>query len=332
MTNYLLLIATTLYQVIASLVEDKKYPPGKLVDVGGYNLHLCVTGCVTGEVRPKLPTVVLEHSLGGVEGYLLAPEIAKENIKIARVCIYDRAGYGWSQHSPKARTSKEIIKELDILLTKAEIEPPYILVGDSFGSYNVRLYAQNFPEKVVGMVLTDGLHEIGMLNMTISLKLLKLFFTSGFFMSVLGSSFGFIRLFNILRIFEFIKPELRKFSSPEINYTKRSFCRPKHWVTMAREIINLDASSRQVANANNFGDLPIVSIKASSFFRPSIFANFLPMRAANKLRDKMHVELLKLSNDCTQMQANKSSHFVWVDEPEIIVAAIKIILDKINPL
>jgi pimeloyl-ACP methyl ester carboxylesterase len=171
----LLLIATTLYQALACWLEDQQAPPCRRIDVRGYRLHLCVAG-VAG------PTIVLDHSLGGVEGYLLMDQLAP----LARVCIYDREGYGWSDHSPQRRSSEPIARELDRLLTQAGIYPPYILVGDSFGSYNVRMYAHLFPEKVVGMVLTDGLHETGMLSLAPQLRALKLFFVSGFLMSILG--------------------------------------------------------------------------------------------------------------------------------------------------
>ena len=274
----------------------------------------------------SFPTVVLDHSLGGIEGYLLIEEIAK----FARVCIYDRAGYGWSDRSPYQRSSENIVKELDTLLNKAGIEPPYILVGDSFGSYNVRLYAHKYPEKVVGMVLTDGLHEAGMLKMPLSLTVLKLFFASGFIMSILGSILGIIRLLKTIGVFEFIKPELRQFPQYSLNSVKRSFCRVKHWITMTQEILTLDISARQVSKANQFGALPIVSIKADSFFKPSIWTFVLPLKAANQLREKMHAELLKLSSDCIQLQAPKSDHFVWVDSPEVILNAIKIILNKVD--
>ncbi|MBV6628010.1 MAG: alpha/beta hydrolase [Rivularia sp. (in: Bacteria)] len=317
--NYLILIATTIYQLIATWIEDKKAPPGELIDVGGYKLHLYAIG-------KARPTVILDHSLGGIEGYLLIKEIAK----IARVCICDRAGYGWSEKSPHQRSSEQIVKELDILLNNAGIEPPYILVGDSFGSYNVRLYAHKYPEKVIGIVLTDGLHETGMLNMPLSLTVLKLFFASGFLMSILGSILGIIRLLKNIKAFEFLKPELRKFPQNNLNAIKRSFCRAKHWITMTREILTLDISARQVSKANQFGDLPIVSIKADSFFKPSLWTFALPLKAANQLREKMHVELLKLSSDCIQLQAPKSDHFVWVDSPEVILNAIEIILNKVD--
>lgn len=54
----------------------------------------------------------------------------------------------------------------------------------------------------------------------------------------------------------------------------------------------------------------------------------MPVNAADKLRDKMHDKLLKLSTDCHQLPATKSGHFVWVDQPEVIVAAIQEILHK----
>ncbi|MEM6402955.1 MAG: alpha/beta hydrolase, partial [Cyanobacteria bacterium P01_D01_bin.116] len=121
-----------------------------------------------------------------------------------------------------------------------------------------------------------------------------------------------------------------KFPQDNLNPIKRSFCRAKHWMTMAQEILTLDISARQVSRANQFGDLPIVSIKAESFFKPSIWTFALPLKAANQLREKMHAGLLKLSHDCIQLQAPKSDHFVWVDSPEVICDAIEIILSKVD--
>jgi pimeloyl-ACP methyl ester carboxylesterase len=316
-----LLIATTVYQIIASQIEDRKSPPGQMVDIGGYRLHLYTMG-------EGSPTIVIDHSLGGVEGYLLIENIAK----LARVCIYDRAGYGWSDRSPHPRTSEQIVTELDALLTQAGIEPPYILVGNSFGSYNVRLYAHRFPEKVVGIVLTDGLHETSMLKMPMRLQALKMFFISGFAMSVLGSSLGFIRLLKTIGIFELLKPGLRQFPPERLDAVKRSFCRPKHWLTMAGELFNIDRSSQQVKSAEGFGNLPIISIKAKTFFHPSLGTIAFPIGAANRLRDEMHPELMRLSSNQIQISADRSSHFVWIDEPDIIVKAIEMMLEKLTAL
>ncbi|MBD0347241.1 MAG: alpha/beta hydrolase [Coleofasciculus sp. Co-bin14] len=317
-TNWLVLAMMTSYHIIATWIENKKHqPPGQQIDMGGYKLHLYLKG------KGK-PTVIIDHSLGGIDGYFLIEEIAK----ITQVCIYDRAGYGWSDSSPKPRSSKEIVKELDTLLNLAEIQPPYILVGDSFGSYNVRLYAHQFPEKVVGLVMIDGLHEVAMLKMSMSLRALKLFFMSGFAMSILGSTLGIIRVLGTLGMFELLKKELRNFPQETLKSVKRSFYHYQHWLTMWREMWNLDVSSRQVSQVSHLGDLPIISIKSSTFFKRSIWNFYMPIRAADNFRDKMHTEILKLSRNCTQLQATRSSHFVWIDEPEIILAAVQKLLPK----
>ncbi|MGB3560458.1 MAG: alpha/beta hydrolase [Geitlerinemataceae cyanobacterium] len=315
----ILLILSTFYQGISSIIEDRKSPPGKRINVGNCSLHLYSVG-------EGKPTIVIDHSLGGVEGYLLVNRLAH----FGRVCIYDRAGYGWSDCSPDSRTSAQIVNELETLLTRAQIEPPYILIGDSFGSYNMRLYAHRFPEKVVGLVLTDGLHEDGMLNMPASLRILKLIFISGFWMSVLGSILGIIRLLKNGKAFEFLKPELREFHQSELASIKRSFCRPKHWWTMSRELWSLDASGHQVKTAKQLENLPIINIKANSFFKPSFLTRLTPLQSANRLRDRMHESLMGLSSETRQIDANKSGHFVWVDQPELIEEAVKLILEKIG--
>ncbi|BAZ11559.1 alpha/beta fold family hydrolase [Calothrix sp. NIES-4071] len=81
----LLLIATTTYHTLRCYLEDKKPTPGQIVNVDGCKLHIYLKG-------EGSPTIVVDHSLGGIEGYFLIDELAK----ITRVCVYDRAGFGWS--------------------------------------------------------------------------------------------------------------------------------------------------------------------------------------------------------------------------------------------
>jgi hypothetical protein len=70
------------------------------------------------------------------------------------------------------------------------------------------------------------------------------------------------------------------------------------------------------------------NIKANSLFKPALWTKLIPLRTANKLGDRMHIEIAKLSTTCIQLPASQSSHFVWVDQPEVIVNAVKIVLDK----
>lgn len=316
----LILLGITTYHQIASIQENTKIPPiGKLIDVGGHKLHLYSAG--EGKI-----TIILDHSLGGIDGYFLVEELAK----ISRVCIYDRAGYGSSQSSNKPRTSEHIVKELHILLQKAEIEPPYILVGNSFGSYNMRLYAHLFPEEVVGMVLTDGLHEKQMLAMPLSMQLLKLFFTGSFFIASLGAALGVVRFLGIMGAFEVIKKELRQFPATKLKIVKRSFYSSRHWLTMFREMWSLNTSGHQLQKADYFGNMPIVNIKATTFIKPGLGRFYFSISPADKLRDVIQSNLLLLSTDCEQLLTETSSHFVWIDEPEVILAAVRRVLEKVE--
>jgi pimeloyl-ACP methyl ester carboxylesterase len=317
------LVAMAFYQAVACYREDQRQPPGRLIDVGDHRLHLLHLPSSDPLIAAK-PTVVIDHSLGGVEGYLLIKQIAP----LAEVCLCDRAGYGWSDISWAPATSEMAVRSLDIALTKANIQPPYILVGDSLGSYNMRLYAHQFPQKVVGMVLTDGLHEATLLKMPWPLRLLQLLFWSGFVMSTLGSAVGVIRLAAQAGLFELLKPELRKFPAADLRPVIRSFSRPKHWLTMAREIARLDSSGQQLKAANEFGKLPIVNIKARDFFKPTWLTQWLPLGQVETLRDEMHHQLMALSTRCTQLPASKSSHFVWIDQPEVIVQAVQLLLSR----
>ncbi len=73
--------------------------------------------------------------------------------------IYDRAGIGKSEMNERPRHSQQSVENLRILLNKAGIKPPYVLVGHSFGGLNTRLFASTYPEEVVGVVLLDSTHE-----------------------------------------------------------------------------------------------------------------------------------------------------------------------------
>ena len=121
-----------------------------LVDVGGYNLYVNCRGF-------GAPTVVLDAGLGVASDswVLVQPEVAE----FTRVCIYDRAGVGQSDVGPQPRTSKQIATELHALLNHSGVEPPYVLVGHSFGGLNMRMYASAYPDEVAGMVLVDASHE-----------------------------------------------------------------------------------------------------------------------------------------------------------------------------
>ena len=124
--------------------------PGRLVDVGGWKLHLYCTG----EMRPAQPTVILESGVGdfSVEWGLVQPKVAA----FARVCSYDRAGDGWSELGPHPRTFHQVAYELHTLLANAGVKPPFVLAGHSYGGLLVRQYQAMYPSDVAGLVLVDA--------------------------------------------------------------------------------------------------------------------------------------------------------------------------------
>ncbi|NIK76485.1 pimeloyl-ACP methyl ester carboxylesterase [Paenibacillus castaneae] len=124
----------------------------KLVDLNGFSLYSETYGENKGN-----PTVIMDSGYGDDSKVwnLIVPEIAKST----KVLVYDRAGLGRSEKSPNPRTTKEMVNELDQLLTASKLKPPYVLVGHSFGGINVRMYASQFPENVSGIVLVDSTPE-----------------------------------------------------------------------------------------------------------------------------------------------------------------------------
>src|SRR5689334_15205133 len=139
------------YEAIAARGDAQTYPPpGRLVDIGGYRLHIQCVG--TGS-----PTVVLDAGLGrtSLDWSLVQTAIGQTT----RVCAYDRAGMGWSDPGPAPRTPSQIAGELHTLLGNAGIAGPYVLVGHSLAGKNVRLFALQHPDEVAGMVLVDARSE-----------------------------------------------------------------------------------------------------------------------------------------------------------------------------
>ena len=102
-------------------------------------------------------TVVLDSGLG-VDSNATWAGVRPAVARFARVCQYDRAGMGSSPPGPRPRTSQRMVDELHALLHAAEVKPPYVLVGASFGGLNAQLFASEHPREVAGVVLVDGLH------------------------------------------------------------------------------------------------------------------------------------------------------------------------------
>ena len=131
-------------------------PPGRLIDLGGYRLHLNCTG-------QGSPVVVLSAGSGdfSFDWSLVQPKVAK----FTRVCSYDRAGEAWSDLGPRPRTMLQEVFDLHRLLAAAGERGPYVLVGQSLGGMIGRIFALQFPRDMAGLVLVDSFHEDAQLFM-----------------------------------------------------------------------------------------------------------------------------------------------------------------------
>jgi pimeloyl-ACP methyl ester carboxylesterase len=136
------------YETVREAMDTRAYPaPGRLIDVGGHRLHLNCTGSGS-------PTVVLEPGAGNMSSTLgwITPAVAKNT----RVCVYDRAGRGWSEPADAPQNGVQIATDLHTLLQRGEVPGPYVLAGHSFGGLYVLTYAARYPDEVAGLALLDS--------------------------------------------------------------------------------------------------------------------------------------------------------------------------------
>jgi pimeloyl-ACP methyl ester carboxylesterase len=141
--------------------------PGTLLDVFGHKLHIHCIG-----PDKASPVVIFEAGAGAFSKDWVAVQGLLE--KQIRSCAYDRAGLGWSEPGPGPRTLQQEVLELHALLQAAHVSGPLVLVGQSLGALNVRLYTQKYGTDVAGVVLVDPADESSLLYSVTSKRWMKL--------------------------------------------------------------------------------------------------------------------------------------------------------------
>jgi pimeloyl-ACP methyl ester carboxylesterase len=271
-------------------------PPGKLIPMGGYRLHLYCTG-------EGSPTVVLEHGLDGsyLDWRLVQPEIAR----LTRVCSYDRAGYGWSDRSPKPRVPSAMVEELHMLLRNGGEKPPFIVVGHSMGAFDAVMYSHRYPDEVGAIVLVDGPYPDKPLGFPWREKLELRFMQ-------LTSPFGLPRW----RRWCAGGPDGLRAIRAAVN------CKARVHGTHYEQLLNFPSAVAEMQSLENFLTLPLIVISRD------------PLVGRDSLKEQEWAErqkkLLQLSSNSTQVIADGSRHDVPGQRPDVIIDVVRRLVERMR--
>jgi pimeloyl-ACP methyl ester carboxylesterase len=301
----LLPVVGALYEAVMARGDAARYPaPGQLVDVGGHRLHLHCTG-------EGGPTVVLASGAGGfsAEWALVQPDLAKTN----RVCVFDRAGLGWSEAGPAPRSPGRIADELHALLTTAGVPGPYVLVAHSAGARSVRLFTQRHPELVAGMVLVDPRSEYVDDRLSpeqVAAERREVEEFEGMIES--ASRFGLVRLIWAQVWPEFL-PSTANLSPQTRDVLGMLQARGQHLTTGRQEYEAAWADNDELRDAS-LGDVPLAVIGAGQMVdRMPYWPESLEYQASLSARGELIV-------------AKGVSHSIHWERPELVVSAVRAIV------
>jgi pimeloyl-ACP methyl ester carboxylesterase len=324
-TFAVLLVATLIVISHSKAAEWMRAPraPGRMINSGDGQWY------VTDKGHGQF-TVLIESRLGGPspEWWSIQDTLAQH----ARVVTYDRAGYGWSQASNKPRTSAQIASELRDLLHSANIPGPYVLVGHSQGGLYAQHFARLHPHEVAGCVFLDPLSP---LNDRFEKELDPRVFR--------GSGVNKLPAMKLteklckLGVLPMLKSLLLK--SPPFFYYKnmlddvveilwRHHLRPSLYDTAIAEYTQAFlAANTQQLRERPFPNVPLAVIyhDATTIIDEIIQYGGLNREEAlqvEKLWEQLTRTYLALSPDSKWVVADRSSHFIPLDQPDVVITTV----------
>jgi pimeloyl-ACP methyl ester carboxylesterase len=285
------------YQTYSQYIDSSTFTKtGEMIDVGGYSLYTEDSGI--GRVN-----VIFDSGMG--DDLSVWKKVSDEVSKFARVITYDRAGLGWSDESPKERTSEEIVRELHSMLEKKKLIGPIILVGHSFGGVNMQQFALKYPDEIAGLVLIDSAHESQIDNMPKPSFIKKYLFKFGMWAAPVGL------------------PRLYLSNSNPEEKAKKSTT--KHQYTSLDEANSFQQSLNELqALKPNFGNLPLIVIarnKQSSEVSASDTRNYVWAGLQENITTR--------SSNSTIIFTGERQHSIHKSQPDIVVTAIHRLIDNL---
>ncbi|MFN8597929.1 MAG: alpha/beta hydrolase [Anaerolineae bacterium] len=292
-----LALVGAIYESASEAADSQIYPPpGQLVDVGGYRLHINCLGA--GQ-----PTVVIEAGLGDWSTGWSFVQLGVA--KTTRVCAYDRAGWGWSEAGPLPRDATQFAKELHTLLQNAHISGPYIMVGHSLGGLAARVFVHEYTRDVAGVVLIDSMNPKQVTQSPNDIQSQSNSQSQPFSLPALLARVGIVRLLaRPLGIMPVVP-------SDENAYFSR-MVRPQSAQALTNESQGMPAAGAEASAVKTFGDLPLIVLTAK----------------LNKIPgwQDWQTELLQLSSHSQHLFA-ESDHNIHFEEP---AAATGVILQMVQ--
>ena len=273
--------------------------PGQLVDVGGHKLHISCTGSGS-------PTVVLEAGLGepaAMTSGWIQPGVAPTT----KVCVYDRAGKGWSEPAETPQDGVAIATDLHTLLSRAQIDGPYVLAGHSSGGVYVQVFAARYPDQVAGVVLLDSQPPDVFTNLP-----------------------GYPGVYNFLRRASALFPSVARlgvmrlvYSSavtglpPEARAEERAFwSTASHNRSLRDEVVGLKAAITQAQALESLGDKPLIVVTAAK----DAEVGWLPLQE----------KLAGLSTNSVQRVMQDATHASLTEDKAGSAISIQAILDVVS--
>lgn len=269
--------------------------PGEKVLIDGFRLHVDCVG--SGDA-----TVLFEAGLGGssIEWKPIQESLSTQ----VRACIYDRAGYAWSDPAPFPSHVRELARESDILLKQIGADGPLILVAHSFGGFVARELSLIRRKNMIGMILVDASHED---------QLQRLEKAGGKSMMPRSNSFvvSAIEVPDSLPID--LKRKIQAFSRMRKTYS-----------ALHSEMTYFRESADQVRRDRTTVDYPLVVISRGM----DLYANDELGVQKTAIWKELQEDLALLSTDSKLIVAENSGHHVHTEQPELIVAEVIAILES----
>ncbi len=321
--------AGLLYQTLGERRDRRRFPPpGRMVDAGGHRLHLLRRGEGT-------PTVVFDSAMAStcLSWSLVQPEVAR----VTRTVSYDRAGTGWSEEGPAPRDAEQHVRELRQALESGGAEPPYLLVGHSYGGLTMRLFAHRYPAQTAGLLLLDPAEPAQWVDPK-GLDRRKIEGGSrlarrGVWVAQLGLARLVIRLGSsgAMRVARPLgswlggrvpRPAQDRMLAPLGRVPAQArqamqwfWSRPRFYRSLAAQIEHVPHSARAVAAAPSDGSLPLTVISA-----PNEDPGWLPAQR----------RLAETSRRGRHLLAEGSSHWIPLDRPELVVRLILEMVEEVR--